>query len=309
LIHGRVNHLGGGATVTLWFMPASGRADHPHNHTLTQNLELPESGIRDFAAAIATIALTQVAPVLAPERAGMDWVPVMQRLVGKLRPLIDRPPPVLGPNVIGAILHAYALGTAHIGVVRGDNQALEASVAAFRRLLTALPRKQNPQGWAMTKNNLGTALLTLGERESGTARLEEAVKIFYAALKKCPQDRAPLAWAKIQDNLGNALSILGEREGDTTRLKDAVAAYRAALQERTRFRAPMDWAGTQNNLGNALRHLGEREGGTAWLEEAVTAYRLALTVFTPESADYYFQIATNNLAQALELLAQRKKQS
>ena len=29
--------------------------------------------------------------------------------------------------------------------------------------------------WAMTVSNLGNALLTLGERESGTSRLEEAV--------------------------------------------------------------------------------------------------------------------------------------
>jgi hypothetical protein len=29
--------------------------------------------------------------------------------------------------------------------------------------------------WTMTRNNLGNALQTLGERESGTARLEEAV--------------------------------------------------------------------------------------------------------------------------------------
>jgi hypothetical protein len=32
-----------------------------------------------------------------------------------------------------------------------------------------------PLDWAMTQSNLGTALRTLGERESGTARLEEAV--------------------------------------------------------------------------------------------------------------------------------------
>jgi hypothetical protein len=34
----------------------------------------------------------------------------------------------------------------------------------------------------MTQNNLGNALQTLGERESGTARLEEAVAAFAACL-------------------------------------------------------------------------------------------------------------------------------
>ena len=36
--------------------------------------------------------------------------------------------------------------------------------------------------WAMTQNNLGTALRTLGARESGTARLEEAVAAFEVCL-------------------------------------------------------------------------------------------------------------------------------
>jgi hypothetical protein len=42
----------------------------------------------------------------------------------------------------------------------------------------AIARKQNewtrervPLDWAMTQNNLGTALSTLGQRESGTERL------------------------------------------------------------------------------------------------------------------------------------------
>ena len=34
----------------------------------------------------------------------------------------------------------------------------------------------------MTQNNLGTALSSLGERDSGTARLEEAVAAYRAAL-------------------------------------------------------------------------------------------------------------------------------
>ena len=35
-----------------------------------------------------------------------------------------------------------------------------------------------PLDWAVTQNNLGDALRTLGERESGTGRLEEAVAAF-----------------------------------------------------------------------------------------------------------------------------------
>ena len=134
----------------------------------------------------------------------------------------------------------------------------------------------------MTQNNLGNALATLGERESGTARLEEAVAAYRAALEERTRERVPLDWAMTQNNLGNALATLGERESGTARLEEAVAAYRAALEERTRERVPLDWAMTQNNLGNALATLGERESGTARLEEAVAAYRAALEERTRE---------------------------
>ena len=43
-----------------------------------------------------------------------------------------------------------------------------------------------PLDWATTQNNLGVALPTLGERESGTAQLEEAVAAYREALKKGP---------------------------------------------------------------------------------------------------------------------------
>ena len=84
-----------------------------------------------------------------------------------------------------------------------------------------------PLDWAMTQNNLGTALSRLGERESGTARLEEAVAAYRAALTEWTRERVPLQWAMTQNNLGTALRSLGERESGTARLEEAVAAYRA----------------------------------------------------------------------------------
>ena len=44
-------------------------------------------------------------------------------------------------------------------------------------------RERVPLDWATTQNNLGNALATLGERESGTARLEEAVAAYREALE------------------------------------------------------------------------------------------------------------------------------
>ena len=155
-------------------------------------------------------------------------------------------------------------------------------------------------------NDLGTALKTLGERESGTARLEGAVTTYRAALEVRTRDKLPLDWATTQNNLGNALKTLGERESGTARLEEAVTAYRAALEVRTRDTVPLDWAMTQNNLGNALQTLGQRENGTALLEEAVTAYRAALEEWTRDTVPLDWATTQNNLGTALQTLGERE---
>jgi tetratricopeptide (TPR) repeat protein len=104
----------------------------------------------------------------------------------------------------------------------------------------------------MTQNNLGLALLWLGQRESGTVRLEQAVAAFQAALQERTRRRVPLDWATTQRNLGGALSELGDRQSGTARLDQAIEAYRAALKEGTRELVPLDWAETQNGLGSVL---------------------------------------------------------
>jgi tetratricopeptide (TPR) repeat protein len=73
----------------------------------------------------------------------------------------------------------------------GDNQALVEAIGVYRRALTLAPRGPQPLDWATTQNNLGTALVTLGARESGTARLEEAVAAYRAALEEWTRDRVP----------------------------------------------------------------------------------------------------------------------
>ena len=46
----------------------------------------------------------------------------------------------------------------------GNNEPLEEAVAAYREALTEYTRERVPLQWAMTQNNLGNALRTLGER-------------------------------------------------------------------------------------------------------------------------------------------------
>ena len=152
---------------------------------------------------------------------------------------------------------------------------------------------------------LGNALVTLGERESGTERLEQAVQAYRAALEVRTRERVPLDWATTQNNLGTALARLG-RESGTERLEQAAQTYRAALEVRTRERVPLDWAATQTNLGNTLVRLGERESGTERLEQAAQTYRAALEVRTRERVPLDWAATQNNLGVALAILGERE---
>ncbi len=185
----------------------------------------------------------------------------------------------------------------------GDNSALGEAIEVARRM-QSVARDADQRGAAL--NWLGNALQTLGERESGTARLEEAVAACRAALEEYTRERVPLQWAATQNNLGNALRILGERESGTARLAEAVAGFRAALQERTRERVPLDWAHTQANLRAALTRLGERESGTARLDEAVAAYRAALEEYRRERVPLLWATTQVNLGNALRTLGERE---
>ena len=69
---------------------------------------------------------------------------------------------------------------------------------AFRNVLKEWTRDRVPNDWAVTQNNLGSALVRLGERESGTAQLEEAIVAFGEALKENSRDFMPLDWAMIK---------------------------------------------------------------------------------------------------------------
>jgi hypothetical protein len=55
-----------------------------------------------------------------------------------------------------------------------------------------MTRERVPLDWARTKEILGNALTTLGEKESGTGKLEEAVAAYREALKEMTRERMPL---------------------------------------------------------------------------------------------------------------------
>ena len=72
----------------------------------------------------------------------------------------------------------------------GTTRRCDRRYKVYGRVLEEWTRERVPLDWAMTQNNLGTALSTLGERESGTARLEEAVNAYRDALQERTRQRA-----------------------------------------------------------------------------------------------------------------------
>jgi tetratricopeptide (TPR) repeat protein len=219
--------------------------------------------------------------------------------------IILRAETIHGANteMVARSLNSEAATLYEHGRDRGSNVHLIALIILRRKLLDAASLDDERD---IAQYNLGTALQTLGERESGTARLEEAVAAYRDALKEWTRERVPLDWAMTQNDLGTALLMLGERESGTARLEEAVAACRDALKERTRERVPLQWAATQNNLGNALAVLGECESGTARLEEAVAAFRDALKEWTRERVPLDWARTQNNLGLALWSLGERE---
>ncbi|UVK36497.1 caspase domain-containing protein [Mesorhizobium sp. AR10] len=185
------------------------------------------------------------------------------------------------------------------GYAKGDRQALQQAIDAYRIILNFIPNGEENRDWAITRNNMAVVLQTIGERETKTARLEEAAEIFRASLAVFEREKDDLNWAAAQNNLGNVLLKIGERESDPKRLNEAVIAMRATLEKRPRGKVPLDWAGSQNNIGLALYALSEREPGGEHLTEAEAAYRLALEEYTHEKAPVQWAMVQNNLGNTL----------
>jgi hypothetical protein len=93
-----------------------------------------------------------------------------------------------------------------------DSTALRQSIEKYRQILVLVTRQQTPFDWASVENNLGNALLALGESENDMSLLKEAVTAYRAAAEEFTKDTAPEAWVRIQGNLANAQARLDVHE-------------------------------------------------------------------------------------------------
>ncbi len=88
-----------------------------------------------------------------------------------------------------------------------NSQVISCAASPLRDAGEALKertRERVPLDWAATQNNLVVALWSLGERESGTARLDDAVAACREALKEY-EARLPEAWPNPRCDCGALL--------------------------------------------------------------------------------------------------------
>lgn len=144
------------------------------------------------------------------------------------------------------------LGT--LDQARGD---LPAAVEHYRASLQRLLPTENGAGdAAMVRNNLGLALVSLGERAAGLAELEQAQAI-YGRLEY------PQGTARTQINLGQ----LYARQGDHAA---ATAAYQEALATLRRFGEGRLVAEVLNSLGVLAKTQGQFEQAADYYTQSLT---------------------------------------
>ncbi len=93
-----------------------------------------------------------------------------------------------------------------------DPEILLEAVQAFRMALGKYALTNNPLDWAMTQNNLGFALLSLGEREPGTAKLDAAAKAFCEAQWVYAHEKAASHLEIVAENLGRTKALIAARQ-------------------------------------------------------------------------------------------------
>ncbi len=143
-----------------------------------------------------------------------------QYVADQLKPFINRVDTLLKDKERHSVWDKDALGDTYIilanaltvlGMQGGQNEPLKRAIAAYREALKERTRERVPLQWAAIQNNLGTALQSLGERESGTVRLEDAVAAYREALKVYEEAGHIDYIRRTKDNLNRAGALLDAR--------------------------------------------------------------------------------------------------
>lgn len=186
-----------------------------------------------------------------------------------------------------------------------DREAFKESIMDYEKLLEARRRDQAPLDWAMTQRNLGLALLTLGQGESGTDTLKRAVAAYEAALTVWTRERVPRDWARTQRYLAATFLLIGERETGADALRKTIAIHQNLLAGPDGSSTPNDKRAFRYALALAYMMLSEREGGILVLEQTLQALRAAEQDYDRQTSPSTWAYLRNLIGYSLTLLGER----
>jgi tetratricopeptide (TPR) repeat protein len=191
------------------------------------------------------------------------------------------------------------------GKYKKQSATLRRAISLYESVLLVVVREKTPLDWATLQNSLGTALITLGERDSSSDYIGQAVIALELALEERTAEGTPREWADSMNSLGIALAWNGSSGKSPESLEASIATHRSALRIRSRVNAPEDWGQTQHNLGSALLAKSANTMDPAVLHSAVDAFRAALVERTIERNKERWSGTQNNLGNALSELGRR----
>ncbi len=141
---------------------------------LDDNLELQTNFNEQALAALVAKIITSTGPFY---QGGNYIVPIARPIADKIKALL----PIIsgGSNSEQAIElhHKWADLNCLIGTQAGATERFKTAISTYQNILKEWTQGKAPLNWAMTQNNLGTALSTLGQRGDDDA-LKNAITAY-----------------------------------------------------------------------------------------------------------------------------------
>ncbi|MFN9659818.1 MAG: CHAT domain-containing protein, partial [Cyanobacteriota bacterium] len=146
------------------------------------------------------------------------------------------------------------------------------AIAAYRNALRICTEAEQPQDYAMTNNNLGSAYGDLAPFSANPReQIENAIAAYRNALRVYTDAEQPQDYARTNNNLGAAYSDLAPFSANPReQIENAIAAFNNALRVSDPVQLAADCLRTARNLGN-LGFTNKRP------EVAIEGYLLAIT--------------------------------
>lgn len=189
-----------------------------------------------------------------------------------------------------------------LGRLRSDAADYRESIASYERAIPLFEAAGDATGVARARNNLATALTSLGGYEGEPRTLERAVALYRELAAEASFEASPRDWMTARLNLAVALARLGERSGDTALAREAMEIDGEIVSRISRDFDPIQWALARFNQAGLMLFVGEREGNPRMLADSVRANEEVLGLWSREAFPIYWASAKNNIANAYQVL-------